>query len=332
MKNLKFAQLGAFLLMFSLFFVACDEGDLFDEANESFFLIFEDEDDIDLSCVEFIYPLTLNNPDGSTTTINDEAALITTIEGVDPNTPLPTLVFPIQIVDEDDLPQTVANEEELCEIFMECLDEEFDDCDCEEEEECFEINYPITLILPDGTQAAVNDDEELETTIDTYYDNNPNDTGEVSVVYPINVTMLEDSSIVTIDNDEELDDLFEECFDHFYEECFEIQFPISIQMPDSSIMTANSEDELENLYDAWITANPNATEEPTLVYPITVLYEDGTTETANNDDELDELYEDCFEFLDDCDGMIRSSDIILGNADEAIERVIVQKSKTKKER
>ena len=333
MKNLKFAQLGAFLLMFALFFTACDEGGLLDSVddteNESLFLIFEDEDDVDLSCVEFVYPLTLNNPDGSTTIITDEAALETTIEGINENTPLPTLVFPIQIIGDNDLPETITTEEELCEIFIACLMDELDDCDCENKgEECFEINYPITLILPDGTQVVVNDDDQLEATIDNYYDTNPNDTGEIDVVYPVNVTMLEDGSVVTVNNESDLDALFESCYDDFYEECFDIQFPISIQMPDNSVITANNESDLDSLYEAWVMSNPNATAEPTLVFPITVIYEDGTTETANNENELMELYEECFEFLDDCTGMIRSSDIIIGTSSDAVERVILQKSKT----
>jgi hypothetical protein len=333
MKNLKFAQLGAFLLMFAVFFTACDEGNLLisidSTENESLFLVFEDEDDVDLSCVEFVYPLTLNNPDGSTTIITDEAALVTTIEGVDQNAPLPTLVFPIQIIDENDLPKTITTEEELCEIFIECLMDDFDDCDCEDEEECFEINYPITLILPDGTQVVVNDDDQLETTIDNYYNTNPNDTGEVDVVYPVNVTMLEDGSVVTINNESDLDAVFESCYNDFYEECFEIQFPISVQMPDNSVITANDGIALDSLYEAWILANPNVTAEPTLIFPITVVYDDGTTDTANDEDELMELYEECFEFLDDCSGMVRSSDLVIGTSSDAVERVIIQKSKTK---
>lgn len=331
MKVSKMFRFGMFALLVSTMFIACSEDDGLDEIlngdnSESFFALFDEADEIELECVEFVYPLSLCNADGTTTAINDDAALEQAfINAMNSATP-PTLFFPIQVLD-DGLTQTISNEEELCDLFEECWEEEDDDdCDCYgDDEPCFEVNYPITLILPDGTQATVNSDEEMETAIDNYYDNNPNDNGDVTLVYPVSVTLIENDSIVTINNDEDLDNIFDLCFDEEFEECFEIQFPLNFSMPDGSTLTANSETELDSLYEAWVQANPNATNEPELILPITVLMlEDNTTVTINTETELEELFNDCYD--DICDE-IDPDDIIIGKASTTVSRMAAKKQK-----
>lgn len=317
---------------------ACDEdtlGDLLGDENhqENFFSMFDEMDEVELDCVEFVFPITIAQPDGSTTVVNDEEELEQAIINAMGNETYPDIVFPIQILDEDDQPQTIATDEELCELFMECFeeweDDEDDDCDChDDEEECFEIHYPITLVFPDGSQTVVNDDEALETAVDNYYDANPNDDDDVTVVYPITVTLLENDSTVVINDEDELDEILELCFDYDFEECFELQFPISFAMPDGSTLTANTEEELDSLYEAWEMANPNATDEPTLIFPITVtMLEDGSSEIINDEDELEELIEDCY---DDICGMVDGMDIIIGKSSAVINRMAAKKQYLRK--
>ncbi len=339
MSLLKMMRFGFFALACTIVLMSCGEdgllGGLADIDNdnneqESFLLMFDDEDSIDLSCAEIVYPITLNNADGSTTTVNDEDAFIQAIEDAIFNDgDVPMIAFPIQVINEDDITVTVADEEALFDIFEDCFGDWDDDCGCEDDdfEECFEINYPITLIMPDGSQVTVNDDDALETAIDNYYDANPNDTSDISVVYPITVTMFEDSSIVTISDDDELDELFEDCFDDNFEDCFEIQYPISVLMPDNTTITANNEEELDSLYDAWFNANPNSMDEPELIFPITVVYEDGTTEVVNDEDELEELFEDCYG--DDFCEMVSGTDIVIGTSETTISRVVMKKKQAK---
>lgn len=329
-------KLGVLAIACTVILMSCEDGGLLgglvgdgDKEQRSFLTMFDDEDSIDISCAEIVYPITLNNSDGSTTTINDDDELIEAIEdAIFDDTNVPTIAFPIQVINEDDITVTVSTEEELFEIFEACFGDWDDDCGCDDEfEACFEINYPITLVMPDGSQVVVNDDDELETAIDNYYDANPNDSNDVSVVYPITVTMLDDSSTVTINDDDELDELFEECFDEYFEDCFEIQYPISILMPDSTTITANSEEELDSLYDAWIIANPNNMGEPELIFPITIVYEDGTTEVINDEEELEEAFEECYG--DDFCEMVGGTDIVIGTSETVVSRVAMKKKQIK---
>ena len=331
---MKVIKLGFCTLILSLMLTSCEDEGLLgglvgdnDNNNESFFGLFaenDDDDSLDISCVEFVYPLTLTFPDGTTSTVNNEGELEQAINTATSTGDFPTINFPIQVIGDNELPVSVADEEALCELFEECFEEE-EDCECGEEDECFEINYPITIVLPDGSNVTVNDDEALENAIDDYYDLNPNDSGDVTLIYPITVTMFEDSSTVVINNDDDLDDLLEDCYgDDDFEECFDIQFPISIAMPDGSTIVTNTYEELDSLYEAWDQANPNATNEPELVFPITVILEDGTTQVINNEDELEGLLEDCFDH--ECE-MVRGTDVVLGASDASVGRMVLKKSK-----
>lgn len=329
---MKVIKLGFCTLILSLMLTSCGEEGLLggllgdEDGEEGFFALASEEDSFDLSCAEFVYPITITLTDGTNSTINNETELEQAISSAASTGDFPTINFPIQVMGEDDLPISVVDEEALCEVFEACFEDDFDDdCDCDEEEECFEINYPITLVLPDGSNVTVNDDEALENAIDNYYDTHPNDTGDVTLVYPITITMLEDASTVVINNDQGLDAVFEECYgDDDFEECFDLQFPISLAMPDGSTVVTNSYEELDSLYEAWEQANPNATNEPELVFPITVILEDGSTEVINDEDELDELIEDCYE--DECE-MVSGTDIIVGASNAVVGRMTLKKGK-----
>ena len=79
-----------------------------------------------------------------------------------------------------------------------------------EETECFSINYPVTVTTPDGTSSTVNNDEELDTAIDAYYEANPESEEDPTFTYPISVT-LADGMTQEVGSNEELEALFEAC-------------------------------------------------------------------------------------------------------------------------
>lgn len=165
---------------------------------------------------------------------------------------------------------------------------------------CFQINYPITVLLPDGTDQMVNSDTELFDAIDAWYDNNPDSDEDPTLVFPIDVT-LEDGSTLNILDEEQLEGLYDECFGEYDEEdCFSLVYPVTIVYPDGSTATANSEEELEMLFDDWETNNPNSDEEPTFSFPLDVTFLDGTIETLSDEGQLETLLEDCY-YEDDFD-------------------------------
>lgn len=168
---------------------------------------------------------------------------------------------------------------------------------------CFALVYPVQINFPDGSNASVNSDGELEAAVEAWYTAQGEDAEDPTFEFPVSVT-LGDGTQQTLQNEDELEDLFLECFDYddwddecpgggHYEECFTFVFPLELNFSDGSQVTANNEDELFEAIDNWFEAQGEDADDPTLTYPVTVTLEDGTTQTANNEDELDELYELC---------------------------------------
>ena len=204
-----------------------------------------------------------------------------------------------------------ATNYEECDVDDYCDD--FDDYCDDDYEDCFEINYPISLLLNDGTTVTANSDDELEDIFEAWEMNSSN-LPEPQVIFPFDVTV--DSATVTINNNDEFEDLLESCEDDYhhddeFELCFDFVYPLTIVFPDASTAPVNDEDELWDTVENWYEANPNNDEDPTLQYPVDVLLEGGSTATINNDDELDDLVESCFDFdLDDCFSLVYPIEVL----------------------
>ena len=77
------------------------------------------------------------------------------------------------------------------------------------EEKCFEFVYPISFILPGGSEVTVNNDEDWDQ-IDLWYEENKDAKEEPEIIYPFDV-VIDDGKVVTITNEKDLEDLEEYC-------------------------------------------------------------------------------------------------------------------------
>ena len=76
--------------------------------------------------------------------------------------------------------------------------------------DCFELNYPITLIMPDGTTISRSSEREIAQAMRRWYEANPRRTERPRLQYPVTIT-FNDRSTATIDSDEGLDRVRESC-------------------------------------------------------------------------------------------------------------------------
>ena len=170
---------------------------------------------------------------------------------------------------------------------------------------CYELVFPVTLTLPDGTTAEVDSYDEMKQTLRNYFDGGGNRRRpHPEFVFPISV-VSQDGEVITVNSQDELRVLREACagtFDHHGPQghgqhglsCFELVFPITLQFPDSTTAQVGSRQEMREQVRAWHAANPGVHERPQVVFPITVqMVDDGTTVTVNNRDELRALKENC---------------------------------------
>ena len=168
--------------------------------------------------------------------------------------------------------------------------------DDKEDWKCFDLVFPITFDMPDGSTITVtSDDEDGWAEIKAWYETNPDAEEKPALQYPVEI-IYEDETI-TINDDDEMRAAYRLCGDRDDDkdrECFELVFPVTYIMPDGSTITVTSDDEdAWAVLRAWYEANPDAEEEPTLQYPVDILYADGTTQTINNDEEMRAAEEEC---------------------------------------
>lgn len=98
--------------------------------------------------------------------------------------------------------------DELFEKDNECCHEDEDE---EFEKECFEFIYPVDFTMPDGSQLRIENDDSWDK-MEEWYENNPefNDQ-KAEFVYPFQVLIFETEETLTINNEEEFEEIFELC-------------------------------------------------------------------------------------------------------------------------
>jgi len=262
-----------------------------------------DDDKGDWKCFDLVLPVTYVMPDGSTITVSSDdddnwVELKAWYEANPESEEKPGLQYPVDIsfeTREGSTTLTVTNDEEMRGAYGRCGGRDYED------RECFELVYPVTFIMPDGSNITVaTDDEDGWQEVKDWYDANPNAEGRPELQYPVDIVYEtnEGDSTVTINNEEEMEAAKDECQDEWNDdegrECFELVLPVSFVMPDGSTITIENDEGWGNLRE-WYMNNNETEEEPALQYPVNISYEDGTTVTINSDEEMEAAEADCWD-------------------------------------
>ncbi len=155
----------------------------------------------DSKCFELIYPITFIMPDDSNITISNEEdweALKAWYHGNSDSEQRPSLLYPINIAYESGNTIIINNDNEMAEAKNSCID-------------CMELIYPITFILPDGSEVMIEyNNEENWMIIKNWYEENPDTEFDWNLQYPVDV-ILEDGTITSVNSSFEFYTLKQEC-------------------------------------------------------------------------------------------------------------------------
>ncbi|MBN8679450.1 MAG: hypothetical protein J0M29_14570 [Chitinophagales bacterium] len=176
-------------------------------------------------------------------------------------------------------------------------------CTLQLEYGCYELVFPVSIVLPDSSTVEVSSYEEMKQALRNYFQANGGGGHQghhggprphLGFVFPISV-LSQDGEIITVNNVDELRALREECgggtFGHHGHQghgqhgltCFEIVFPITIEFPDGTTAEAADRQALHQLIRTWKQNNPGVQGRPKMVFPITVkMDEDGSVVTVNS--------------------------------------------------
>ncbi len=215
MKNVKLL-FSTLLLICTVFLTSCDkENEVVDTENfvDSSIERLQAKAFGKKTCLELIFPVSVNFIDGSTVEADSYESLreeiinwFTTNEVEKTKENKPTLVYPIQVLNEEGEIIDVASQEELKELRSECpkfgKGKGFS---------CFDLVFPIQVDLG-GEINAFEDKESLKEAVKTYKMEAGDNAERPSLVFPITIE-YEDGTTASIESKEELKAAKQACRD-----------------------------------------------------------------------------------------------------------------------
>ena len=183
---------------------------------------------------------------------------------------------------------------------------------------CFDIQFPISVTMPDESQISIGNEDELYEAVELYYEMSDEFDGLPEINFPFNIVFYyedengnEIEDLVGVGSYEELEMYFEMCDDGwdnddgwddegwFEIDCIDLVYPISIVNPEGDIISIESEDSLHEYIDQYYQ-NCNSDDcfgEFELVFPLTIEYysennDQNQTLTISSQEELDEYLEE----------------------------------------
>lgn len=270
-----------------------------------------DEGGINLDCITLLFPFNLLDSEGESHEVTDEATFETLFEEQWDSTMTTAYIvdfeFPLNATTDGETVIVIENNEQLGEIFAECIpDGGWDDTFfpaylIDEENSCYKTVYPISLEdAVDGSIIMVEDEAAfVEALVEK----------ELYFHFPISLTDGEE--VVTVENVDQLFDALFSCNDVYqdsltwdYDEgfeyiyCFMVNFPLDV-IVDGEVKTVNNHEELcELMLQGALTD---------YAYPLTLTSPEGEEVTANSAEELEALFEQCDYGI----GEFEESDVLL---------------------
>ena len=162
-----------------------------------------EEDD----CLTFVYPVTLIFPDDSEVEVSSRAKAIRAIRNYVRNNPgqpfKPTIKFPYEIIlTKDDKHVLITNTQDEQDVLESCQTE----TDDPQIGDCYQLVFPLSLILPDGKKVEATSQEDYDQIIHDWTKANPNATEQPKFVLPYSVILKngKEKRIETFQDQQEL--------------------------------------------------------------------------------------------------------------------------------
>ena len=163
--------------------------------------------------------------------------------------------------------------------------------------DCFELVFPIGIILPDESIITVENEEEFYRQLKAWYKINPESKERPSLNYPIQVTFEGDRSKV-ISSEEQMMRLKKHCNDKtstHRKVCFKLIYPVTYIMPDGTSISGENEVDVRAQIKKWYVANPDTDVKPSLSYPVDIKVIGGDIITVESEEQMIGLKKRCSE-------------------------------------
>lgn len=168
------------------------------------------------ACLEFVFPVSIQFSDESTSEVDSYDALHETIVAWFTDNEVektkgnrPELLFPIQVLNQEGEIVDVESKEALKELKNECP--KSGKCKGKKGKgfKCFSLVYPLTITI-DGVDSTFEDKESMKTAIKSYKETAGDEAERPTLVYPVTV-QYDDETQVEVASQEDLQALKEAC-------------------------------------------------------------------------------------------------------------------------
>ena len=289
-------QIGAvFALFATVLFTACQKEDLV--VSEDNFTLGDPllgqgprgPRDTTRCCFEFVFPISVELPNGDTLVIDGEREHKNFIErwknaSVNGR---PEIIFPIEVTLADGSNTTINSPEELKKLIESCLP------DRPSLTPCYKVIFPVQVKLPNDSTITINSADAFAALLKRWRSSLPNANRHPEIVFPYGVEKA-DGTIVRVTGAEDLRKILAECKPGpdrpdpvpSLRPCFRIVFPDTIQHPDGSTAIATDAEDFAKQALAWRRAHPAANGVTIVKIPFGIVYRDSTTAVIASAEDL----------------------------------------------
>ena len=240
-------------------------------------------------CFEFVFPISVELPNGDTLEIKGEREHKNFIERWK-NSSLngrPKIIFPIDVTLADGSNTTLNSPEELKKLIESCLP------DRPSVKPCYKVIFPVQVKLPNDSTITINSADAFAALLKRWRDKHPNADRHPQIVLPYQVEKA-DGTIVRITGADDLRKILAECkpgpdrpsVGPDPRPCFRIVFPDTIQHPDGSTAIATDAEDFAKQALAWRRGHPAANGATIVKIPFGIVYRDSTTAVIASAEDL----------------------------------------------
>lgn len=143
-----------------------------------------------------------------------------------------------------------------------------------DKKDCFELVYPVTFTLPDGS-TTTGDEGVVWDAIKDWYSQHPDSKASFELNYPVDVAFT-DGYTKTIADEDHMVKLKKYCDGGDKKACFDLVYPITFILPDGSTVSGEK-DVVWDQMKSWFENHPDASEKYEMQYPVNIITKDGST-------------------------------------------------------
>lgn len=169
---------------------------------------------------------------------------------------------------------------------------------------CFEMQFPLTYVLPDGSTVSGNNSESIRSQLGDFYRGSAGSDQRPRLKFPVTVSY--NNALIEVSSEEDLQRLNDECDNTTIdvigpsiesgqnfgtvvlpgtgESCFKLIYPVTLNLSNGDSVAANNEEELTNALNVWSSDHSNTTDRPKLKFPFKILLGDTIMTIADESD------------------------------------------------